>query len=121
MKTWVIILSIMILAALLIPFPAQLKDGGTVHYDAILYDVYDVHRIKPVDNPSEDETIETEYIEGVIIDTDDGDFWNILVEFDDDVVGAWNNQCWCNGRHLDLVPEEAIDEVKLSFSELMSV
>ena len=63
----------------------------------------------------------TKNIEGVIIDTDDGDFWNILVEFDDDVVGAWNNQCWCNGRHLDLVPEEAIDEVKLSFSELMSV
>ena len=68
MKKWVIILSILILSTLLIPFPAKLKDGGTVHYDAIIYDVYDVHRIKPVDNPSEDDTFETEYIEGVIIE-----------------------------------------------------
>ena len=62
----------------------------------------------------------TKNIEGVIIDTDDSKFWNICVDFDDDI-GAWDTTCWCNGRHLDLVPEEAIDKVKLLFSELMSV
>ena len=28
------------LAILVIPIPAKMKDGGTVHYNAILYDIF---------------------------------------------------------------------------------
>ena len=36
---------------LLLPIPLRYKDGGTVEYRALLYSVYDVHRlaIEPVD------------------------------------------------------------------------
>ena len=61
---WVVLL---LLAILIIPYPGKLKDGGTVHYDAILYDVYDVHRILPVDPNSSVAGIEIDYIEGLII------------------------------------------------------
>lgn len=44
MKKVIVIASVLIALVLLIPFPERLKDGGTAHYDAILYDVYDVHR-----------------------------------------------------------------------------
>lgn len=55
-----IIIGICILLAivLLIPFPRYLDDGGTVVYDAILYDVYDVHRLNP------DTTSAQEFVEG---------------------------------------------------------
>lgn len=66
MKKWIIVIAVLILIVLLIPFPSKAKDGGTIHYDAILYDIYDVHRIKPIDNP--EEVFENEYIEGVIIE-----------------------------------------------------
>ena len=68
MKKAVII--VLILAALILLFPVrqQAKDGGSVLYNAILYDVYDVHRIKPFENPSTDKIYETEYIEGIIIE-----------------------------------------------------
>lgn len=68
MKKAIVIVCVLIALLLLIPFPAKLKDGGTVHYNAILYDVYDVHRIKPVENPLADGTFETEYLEGIIIE-----------------------------------------------------
>ena len=61
---WVVLL---LLAILIIPYPRKLKDGGTVHYDAILYDVYDVHRIAPVDPTGSVAAIENDYIEGLII------------------------------------------------------
>ena len=57
---------LLILVVLLIPFPSRAKDGGTVHYDALLYDIYDVHRFKPIENP--EDGFENEYIEGVIIE-----------------------------------------------------
>ncbi len=68
MKKAIVIICILIALVLLIPLPARLKDGGTVHYNSILYDVYDVHRIKPVENPLADGTFETEYLEGIIIE-----------------------------------------------------
>lgn len=68
MKKAIVIVCILIALVLLIPFPAKMKDGGTVHYNAILYDVYDVHRIKPVEKPLADGTFETEYLEGIIIE-----------------------------------------------------
>ena len=67
MKKAGVVICILITLILLIPFPAKMKDGGTVHYNAILYDVYDIHRIKPVDVPNEDGTYKTEYIEGIIV------------------------------------------------------
>ena len=45
---------------LLIPIPLRYKDGGTVEYRALLYSVYDVHRlaIEPVGG----------YDEGIIVE-----------------------------------------------------
>ena len=68
MKKAIVIICILIALVLLIPLPAKMKDGGTIHYNSILYDVYDVHRIKPVENPLADGTFETEYLEGIIIE-----------------------------------------------------
>ena len=39
----------------------RLKDGGTVVYHAVLYQVEDVHRLAAVD------TAEDEYLEGMIV------------------------------------------------------
>lgn len=66
MKKIIIILCV-VFTLLLIPIPSKMKDGGTTKYEAIIYTVYDVHRIKPVDNPNEAGIYETEYIEGTII------------------------------------------------------
>lgn len=52
-----------LLLVLLIPFPAKAKDGGSIHYDAILYDVYDVHSIYDSGPDTE-----IKYVEGVIIE-----------------------------------------------------
>ncbi len=68
MEKLIVVVCVLLLLVLLIPFPAQMKDGGTVHYNAIIYDIYDVHRIKPVDTPPDAETYETEYIEGIIVE-----------------------------------------------------
>lgn len=45
---------------LLLPIPLRYKDGGTVEYRALLYSVYDVHRlaIEPVDG----------YDDGIIVE-----------------------------------------------------
>ena len=51
---------------LLIPIPSKMKDGGTVHYNAILYDIYDIHRYT---SPLEwnDAIVGNEYVEGTVI------------------------------------------------------
>ena len=62
MKKKVIIgLCILLVIILLIPIPMRLKDGGTVVYNAILYQVEDVRRIDP------EATSEDDYLEGTII------------------------------------------------------
>ena len=65
MKKILIVIVVLLLAVLLIPTRMQMRDGGTVQYDAIIYDVYDVHRIKPVADPSEKEV---DYITGVVVE-----------------------------------------------------
>ena len=60
MKKFILALIIIVLLICLVPFRAQFKDGGSVHYNAILYDVYDVHS-GPINS-------EWDYIEGVIIE-----------------------------------------------------
>ncbi len=59
MKKIIVIACVLAALVVLIPIPRKIKDGGTVHYDAILYDVYDVHRI--------DMESETGYEDGVVI------------------------------------------------------
>ena len=65
MKKILIVIVVLLLAVLLIPTRMQMRDGGTVQYDAIIYDVYNVHRIKSVDDPSEKEV---DYITGVVVE-----------------------------------------------------
>ena len=49
---------------LLVPFPVRLKDGGSVEWNAVLYSVTDVHRIKPTPSSVWEDNFE----EGVIIE-----------------------------------------------------
>ncbi len=63
MKRKIITVICVILALiLLIPVPIMYKDGGTVEYKAVLYSIYDVHRLNP-DMESEDM-----FIEGIIVE-----------------------------------------------------
>ena len=50
---------VLLAIVLLVPIPMRLKDGGTVVYHAVLYQVEDVHRLGAVD------TAEDEYLEGM--------------------------------------------------------
>ena len=52
---------VLLAIVLLVPIPMRLKDGGTVVYHAVLYQVEDVHRLGVVDAP------EDEYLEGMIV------------------------------------------------------
>ena len=52
---------VLLATVLLVPIPVRLKDGGTVVYHAVLYQVEDVHRLAAVD------TAEDEYLEGMIV------------------------------------------------------
>ena len=52
---------VLLAIVLLVPIPMRLKDGGTVVYHAVLYQVEDVHRLDAVDAP------EDEYLEGMIV------------------------------------------------------
>ncbi len=40
---------VLLAIVLLVPIPMRLKDGGTVVYRAVLYQVEDVHRLGAVD------------------------------------------------------------------------
>lgn len=50
MKKRLIIICAIIFVLLLIPFPMHLKDGGSVRYKAVLYQVTDVHRLTISEN-----------------------------------------------------------------------
>ena len=52
---------VLLAIVLLVPIPMRLKDGGTVVYHAVLYQVEDVHRLGAVD------TAEDEYLKGMIV------------------------------------------------------
>lgn len=52
---------VLLAIVLLVPIPMRLKDGGTVVYHAVLYQVEDVHRLGAVDSA------EDEYLEGMIV------------------------------------------------------
>ena len=61
MKKIVLTVAIIILLICLVPFRQQFKDGGSVCYNAILYDVYDVHSL--YEGPGG----EMKFVEGKII------------------------------------------------------
>lgn len=64
MKKKVIIGICIVLAIILLtPIPMRLKDGGTVVYNAILYQVEDVHRIR-IDPES---ATNGDYLQGTIV------------------------------------------------------
>ena len=52
---------VLLAIVLLVQIPMRLKDGGTVVYHAVLYQVEDVHRLGAVD------MAEDEYLEGMIV------------------------------------------------------
>lgn len=52
---------VLLATVLLVPIPMRLKDGGTVVYHAVLYQVEDVHRLGAVDTAGD------EYLEGMIV------------------------------------------------------
>lgn len=52
---------VLLAIVLLVPIPMCLKDGGTVVYHAVLYQVEDVHRLGAVDTAGD------EYLEGMIV------------------------------------------------------
>ena len=52
---------ILLAIVLLIPIPMRLKDGGTVVYRAVLYQVEDVHRLGAGGSGGD------EYLEGMIV------------------------------------------------------
>ncbi len=47
MKKWLKVLIAIIIVLILIPIPMMLKDGGTVVYSAVLYQVVVWHQINP--------------------------------------------------------------------------
>lgn len=59
-KVWIAVSVIM--GLLLFPIPQRLKDGGSIRYAALLYQITDVHRINP-DIESDDP-----YLEGIEIE-----------------------------------------------------
>lgn len=65
LKKKIIIISCVVLTLLLLPIPSKMRDG-TIHYNAILYDVYDVHRHTSPLNWT-DAIVGNEYIDGTII------------------------------------------------------
>ena len=60
-KKGMIGICVLLAIVLLVPIPMRLKDGGTVVYHAVLYQVEDVHRLGAVD------TAEDEDLEGMIV------------------------------------------------------
>ena len=60
-KKIVTVIILHLVLVLLSPIPMRMRDGGTVQYTAILYQIEDVHRLNP------DINSEQEYIEGIIV------------------------------------------------------
>ena len=63
----VIIILIVLLTLSLIPISSKMRDGGTTRYAAILYTVYDVHRVIDTGEGNEDGVYESEYSERIVI------------------------------------------------------
>ena len=63
MKKLIFSIAIIVLLLCLFPYRSQCKDGGSVHYGALLYDVYDLHAIYDLGPDTE-----IKFVEGYIIE-----------------------------------------------------
>lgn len=61
-KKLIVGLCVLLAAALLIPIPYHLLDGGTVVYGAVLYNVQKVHRL------NSDLEAERQFLEGTVVE-----------------------------------------------------
>lgn len=64
MKRLLCTVCIVLALVLRFPLPVRLKDGGSVEWNAVLYTVTDVHRIRPTPSSVWEENFE----EGMIIE-----------------------------------------------------
>ena len=64
MKKFFSVFLIIVMLLCLVPVRLQAKDGGSVVYSAILYEIYDVHRFS---TPEEEAESGEEFTEGIII------------------------------------------------------
>ena len=79
MKKVFAIICILVAVLLLVPHIGKYKDGGTVCYNAILYDVYDMHALYTDSDGS------MRYVEGVIIEVLGYQIYNSTTPHIDDV------------------------------------
>ena len=87
MNKKIIILIVIVLIILLIPFKNRLKDGGSIQYKAIIYDITKVHRII--------EKSSTGYEDGLIIKVLGFQIYNVIntyVNTDSNLVGRWSSK-----------------------------
>ncbi|MBQ3052882.1 MAG: hypothetical protein IJD55_04215 [Clostridia bacterium] len=63
-KRIIIIICILIALIFLFPIPLKLKDGGTVKYKALLYEVSNVHSLIPLEEYQKGK----KFYEGIIIE-----------------------------------------------------
>ena len=87
MKKIIIILIVIVLIILLIPVQYRLKDGGSIQYKAIIYDITKVHRIS--------EKSSTGYEDGLIIKVLGFQIYNVIntyVNTDSNLVGRWSSK-----------------------------
>lgn len=61
-KKFIVGLCVLFAAVLLFPITDHLRDGGTVEYKALLYNVQKVHRLNP------DSDSEQDYFKGTVIE-----------------------------------------------------
>lgn len=61
-KKFLTVIIIVLILILLIPIPTRLKDGGSVKYKAILYEITDVKMLNP------DTESENAYLEGITVE-----------------------------------------------------
>lgn len=104
-KKIILILVICLVVVLLIPIPSQLKDGGSVQYNAILYQITDYHRINMPDGYIEGIGIKILGLEvfnnsKVIRDTDNPR--TVITSDDDNSDVKPNGQDYFNGKVLDI-------------------
>ncbi len=74
-KKFIVGLCVLFAAVLLFPITDHLRDGGTVEYKAVLYNVQKVHRLKPDLGSEKDhpqgtlvELSEQDYLKGTVVE-----------------------------------------------------
>ncbi len=66
-KKIIILVVVLLLVILLFPIRTQLKDGGTVQYKSIIYNISKVHKLITIEEMEQEGKIK-EYDDGIIIE-----------------------------------------------------